>query len=183
MNPWLLFDLGDSSKHSKTIPENLESSSSKSCKLDRKPSLRRKLGALIRGSADLPAAINRGLQPLRRSLSFSKDLNQVYESQPSAHHHHSRTRSAQWYNSLCSLAENDAKDDDNDSTNNDNNNNGNNSEEDDDTQKKLDRLGGRFLERTHSLLEKNVNVSNTILFYDLPYFVISLFIVSFGLFT
>ena len=72
-----------------------------SWKLDRKPSLRRKLGALIRGSSELPAAINRGLQPIRRSLSFSKDLNRTHEKKPY------RTRSVQWYNSLSSLAEND----------------------------------------------------------------------------
>ncbi|XP_063992097.1 pleckstrin homology domain-containing family G member 5 isoform X2 [Diachasmimorpha longicaudata] len=75
--------------------------------LERKPSLRKKLGAFVRGSADLPAAINRGLQPIRRSLSFSNSLNRSHEKKPH------RARSAQWYNSLGSLAEDDSKDDDN----------------------------------------------------------------------
>uniref|UniRef100_A0ABD2XID9 Uncharacterized protein n=1 Tax=Trichogramma kaykai TaxID=54128 RepID=A0ABD2XID9_9HYME len=44
-------------------------------RLERRSSLRRKLGALIKASADLPAAINRGLQPIRRSMSFGKDLD------------------------------------------------------------------------------------------------------------
>lgn len=154
-------------------------------KLDRKPSLRRKFGALIRGSAELPAAINRGLQPIRRSLSFSKDLNRVYETQPaSADRHHARTRSAQWYNSLGSLAEN-SKDEEDDSThyttnnnnnnihnnndnifknydNNDNNsdiNFGNNSEvdEDDEDDETFGRpkLGGRVVARTYSLMDKD----------------------------
>ncbi|XP_034941032.1 pleckstrin homology domain-containing family G member 5-like [Chelonus insularis] len=73
------------------------------CKLDRKPSLRRKLGAFLRGSADLPAAINRSFQPIRRSFSFNKDLHRVYEPEY-------RTRNASWYNSLSSLAEVDSKD-------------------------------------------------------------------------
>ncbi|XP_015122351.1 uncharacterized protein LOC107044822 [Diachasma alloeum] len=74
--------------------------------LERKPSLRKKLGAFMRGSADLPAAINRGLQPIRRSLSFSNSLNRSHEKKPH------RARSAQWYNSLGSLAEDDTKDED-----------------------------------------------------------------------
>ncbi|XP_043290107.1 pleckstrin homology domain-containing family G member 5 [Venturia canescens] len=156
-------------------------------KLDRKPSLRRKFGALIRGSAELPAAINRGLQPIRRSLSFSKDLNRVYETQPaSADRHHARTRSAQWYNSLGSLAEN-SKDEEDDSThnatNNYNNNNNNNKnklkkhnneddnsaivnvrnsevdddddDDDDDERFGREKLGGRIVARTHSLLDKD----------------------------
>lgn len=69
-------------------------------KLVRRASLRRKFGALLRGSADLPAAINRSLQPIKRSLSFSKDLHRTREA---AKPH--RTRSVQWYNSLSSLAE------------------------------------------------------------------------------
>jgi len=56
---------------------------------------------LLRGSADLPAAINRGLQPIRRSLSFSKDLHRSHESLKQPY----RTSSVQWYNSLSSLAE------------------------------------------------------------------------------
>ncbi|XP_046594123.1 pleckstrin homology domain-containing family G member 5 [Neodiprion lecontei] len=75
-------------------------------KLERKPSLRRKFGALIRGSADLPAAINRGLAPIRRSFSFSKELNHLHES-PSPY----RTRGAHWYNSLVSLTEDQIIDD------------------------------------------------------------------------
>ncbi|KAJ8688037.1 hypothetical protein QAD02_023832, partial [Eretmocerus hayati] len=113
----------------------VSSSSSSSCKLERKPSLRRKLGALIRGSADIPAAINRSLQPIRRSLSFSKGLDdhrryqkpdlpplppttsasQPQQQQQQQQQQHrkklsivkqpSRTRSVQWYSSLGSLAE------------------------------------------------------------------------------
>lgn len=64
-------------------------------------SFRRKFGALLRGSAQLPAAINRGLQPIKRSLSFSKDLHRSHE--PSRQPY--RTNSVQWYNSLSSLAE------------------------------------------------------------------------------
>ncbi|XP_011865578.1 PREDICTED: pleckstrin homology domain-containing family G member 5 isoform X2 [Vollenhovia emeryi] len=70
-------------------------------KLERRPSFRRKFGALLRGSAELPAAINRSLQPIRRSLSFSKDLHRSHE--PSRQPY--RTSSVQWYNSLSSLAE------------------------------------------------------------------------------
>ncbi|XP_078038620.1 uncharacterized protein LOC144470903 [Augochlora pura] len=92
-------------------PENSEDASNpvvdaeaarkKSGKFERKSSFRWKIGSLIRGSAaELPAAINRGLQPIKRSLSFSKDLNRLHEpSKPS------RGGSAQWYNSLVSLAE------------------------------------------------------------------------------
>ncbi|XP_011148165.1 pleckstrin homology domain-containing family G member 5 isoform X2 [Harpegnathos saltator] len=69
-------------------------------KLERRASLRRKFSALLRGSADLPAAINRSLQPIKRSLSFSKDLHRTHE--PSKPY---RTSSVQWYNSLGSLAE------------------------------------------------------------------------------
>ncbi|XP_011499260.1 PREDICTED: putative uncharacterized protein DDB_G0268364 [Ceratosolen solmsi marchali] len=124
-------------------------------KFDRKPSLRRKFGALLRGSADLPAAINRGLRPIRRSMSFGKDLDepqreqqqqqqqqqqhhqqQQQQQQQQQHQQHNdkeqqhpnkyqspqqllqppsgfkpfRTRSVQWYNSLGSLAENEAED-------------------------------------------------------------------------
>ncbi|XP_057317856.1 pleckstrin homology domain-containing family G member 5-like isoform X2 [Microplitis mediator] len=85
-----------------------EGESAGNSKLDRKPSLRRKLGAFIRGSADLPSVINRSFQPIRRSFSFNKDLHRVYENQH--HHEYGRARNAQWYNSLCSLAEVDSKD-------------------------------------------------------------------------
>lgn len=85
-------------------PASKESSSkdvdSSSGKLERRASFRRKFGALLKGSADLPAAINRGLQPIRRSLSFSKDLHRSHESSKPY-----RTSSMQWYNSLSSLAE------------------------------------------------------------------------------
>lgn len=70
-------------------------------KFDQRASFRRKFGALLRGSAQLPAAINRGLQPIKRSLSFSKDLHRSHE--PSRQPY--RTSSVQWYNSLSSLAE------------------------------------------------------------------------------
>ncbi|KAL6432664.1 hypothetical protein ACFW04_006240 [Cataglyphis niger] len=73
---------------------------SSSGKLERRASFRRKFGALLKGSADLPAVINRGLQPIRRSLSFSKDLHRSHESSKPY-----RTSSVQWYNSLSSLAE------------------------------------------------------------------------------
>ncbi|CAK9811964.1 hypothetical protein ANTPLA_LOCUS7232 [Anthophora plagiata] len=70
-------------------------------------SIRKKIGLLIRSSVELPAAINRGLQPIRRSLSFSKDLNRLQE--PLKPH---RTGSSQWYNSsLVSLAEDECLDD------------------------------------------------------------------------
>ncbi|XP_031777180.1 pleckstrin homology domain-containing family G member 5 isoform X3 [Nasonia vitripennis] len=94
-------------------------------KLDRKPSLRRKFNALLRGSADLPAAINRGLQPIRRSMSFGKGLEQQQQQQHQHQHQQLqrrptppssagslkpfRTRSVQWYNSLSSLAEHEAE--------------------------------------------------------------------------
>ncbi|XP_070154087.1 pleckstrin homology domain-containing family G member 5 isoform X6 [Polyergus mexicanus] len=74
---------------------------SSSGKLERRASFRRKFGALLKGSADLPAVINRGLQPIRRSLSFSKDLHRSHESSKQPY----RTSSMQWYNSLSSLAE------------------------------------------------------------------------------
>ncbi|KAL6257698.1 hypothetical protein P5V15_011277 [Pogonomyrmex californicus] len=70
-------------------------------KFERRASFRRKFGALLRGSAELPAAINRSLQPIKRSLSFSKDLHRSHE--PSRQPY--RTSSVQWYNSLSSLAE------------------------------------------------------------------------------
>lgn len=74
-------------------------------------SFRRKIGLLLRGSAaELPAVINRSLQPIRRSLSFSKDLNRVQE--PSKPH---RATSAHWYNSLVSLAEDECLDEYDDS--------------------------------------------------------------------
>lgn len=74
-------------------------------RFERKPSFRRKIGSLIRSSAELPAVINRGLQPIRRSLSFSKDLNRLHEpSKPS------KAGSAQWYNSLVSLVEDECLD-------------------------------------------------------------------------
>lgn len=66
------------------------------------------MGAFIRGSADLPSVINRGFQPIRRSFSFNKDLHRVYEN--THPQEYGRTRNAQWYNSLCSLAEVDSKD-------------------------------------------------------------------------
>lgn len=74
---------------------------SSSGKLERRASFRQKFGALLKGSAALPAAINRGLQPIRRSLSFSKDLHRSHESLKQPY----RTSSVQWYNSLSSLAE------------------------------------------------------------------------------
>ncbi|XP_029167289.1 pleckstrin homology domain-containing family G member 5 isoform X2 [Nylanderia fulva] len=74
---------------------------SSSGKLERRASFRRKFGALLKGSAGLPAAINRGLQPIRRSLSFSKDLHRSHEPLKQPY----RTNSVQWYNSLSSLAE------------------------------------------------------------------------------
>ncbi|CAL7939167.1 unnamed protein product [Xylocopa violacea] len=81
----------------------------KAAKASEKPerkSFRRKIGLLIRGSAtELPAAINRSLQPIRRSLSFSKDLNRLNEPLKPY-----RTTSAQWYNSLVSLAEDECLD-------------------------------------------------------------------------
>ncbi|XP_043250056.1 pleckstrin homology domain-containing family G member 5-like isoform X6 [Colletes gigas] len=77
-------------------------------KFERNHSFRRKIGSLIRSGAELPAAINRGLLPIRRSLSFSKDLNRVHEfSKPT------RTSSAQWYNSLVSLVEDECLDEPN----------------------------------------------------------------------
>ncbi|XP_053986480.1 pleckstrin homology domain-containing family G member 5-like isoform X2 [Hylaeus volcanicus] len=70
-------------------------------KFERKSSFRQKIGSLLKGSSELPAAIiNRGLQPIRRSLSFSKDLNRQYDSPKPIRH-----SNAQWYNSLVSLAE------------------------------------------------------------------------------
>lgn len=83
-----------------TSDEQAEGAAKKGGKIERKSSFRRKIGSLIRSSAELPAAINRGLQPIKRSLSFSKDLNRLHEpSKPS------RIGSVQWYNSLVSLAE------------------------------------------------------------------------------
>jgi len=70
-------------------------------KFELRSSFRRKFGALLRGSAELPAAINRGLQPIRRSLSFSKDLHRSHEPSKQPY----RTNSMQWYNSLSSLVE------------------------------------------------------------------------------
>ncbi|CAB0044603.1 unnamed protein product [Trichogramma brassicae] len=55
--------------------ENIKAEAEAPPRLERRSSLRRKLGALIKASADLPAAINRGLQPIRRSMSFGKDLD------------------------------------------------------------------------------------------------------------
>lgn len=81
-----------------TSPKNADNPSEK---LERRASFRRKFGALFRGSAELPAAINRGLQPIRRSLSFSKDLHRSHETSKQPY----RTSSVQWYNSLSSLAE------------------------------------------------------------------------------
>lgn len=79
-------------------------------RIERK-SFRRKIGLLLRGSAaELPAVINRSLQPIRRSLSFSKDLNRIQE--PSKPH---RASSAHWYNSLVSLAEDECLDEYDDS--------------------------------------------------------------------
>ncbi|XP_033222935.1 uncharacterized protein LOC117176758 [Belonocnema kinseyi] len=114
-----------------------------SCKLDRKPSLRRKLGALIKGGAELPAAINRGLQPIRRSLSFSKDLNRTPEKKPY------RTRSVQWYNSLSSLAENDPILEDSESFISDN---------------EEEIYPGKVITRNYSLLEKYPTVSSELHF-------------------
>uniref|UniRef100_A0A0C9QY91 PLEKHG5_0 protein n=2 Tax=Fopius arisanus TaxID=64838 RepID=A0A0C9QY91_9HYME len=101
------------SERSKTIIDKTDTSISKveevrdDLPLQRKPSLRKKIGAFVRGNADLPAVISRGLQPIRRSLSFSNSLNRCHEKKPH------RARSAQWYNSLGSLAEDDSKDEDN----------------------------------------------------------------------
>ncbi|XP_076180300.1 uncharacterized protein LOC143153205 isoform X4 [Ptiloglossa arizonensis] len=82
-----------------------ENGAKSSGKFERKGSFRRKIGSLIRGGAVLPAAINRGLLPIRRSLSFSKDLNRVQERPKPT-----RTGSAQWYNSLVSLVEDECLD-------------------------------------------------------------------------
>lgn len=68
-------------------------------KLERRTSFRQKFGALFKETkGDFSTAINRGLQPIRRSLSF-KDLNRGETKKPY------RTSSMQWYNSLSSLAE------------------------------------------------------------------------------
>ncbi|XP_076226443.1 uncharacterized protein LOC116429530 isoform X3 [Nomia melanderi] len=85
--------------------QQAEGAAKKGGKFERKSSFRRKIGSLIRSSAELPAAINRGLQPIKRSLSFSKDLNRLHEpSKPS------RIGSVLWYNSLVSLAEDECLD-------------------------------------------------------------------------
>lgn len=87
-----------------------EDTEKESGRIERK-SFRRKIGLLLRGSAaELPAVINRSLQPIRRSLSFSKDLNRLQE--PSKPH---RASSAHWYNSLVSLAEDECLDEYDDS--------------------------------------------------------------------
>ncbi|KAG7212045.1 hypothetical protein KM043_012401 [Ampulex compressa] len=112
-------------------------------KLERRASLRRKFGALIRGSADLPAAINRSLQPIRRSLSFSKDLNRLHEP-PKPY----RTTSVQWYNSLGSLAEDECA-------------NEPASERNSASDEEEDFPGRAQVTRTQSLLEKNSAYSNS----------------------
>ncbi|XP_032684269.1 pleckstrin homology domain-containing family G member 5 isoform X3 [Odontomachus brunneus] len=89
-----------SSDSKQSVKENSSKDTDASGKLERRASLRRKVGALLRGSTNLPAAINRTLQPIKRSLSFSKDLNRTHESSKPY-----RTNSVQWYNSLSSLAE------------------------------------------------------------------------------
>lgn len=87
------------------LENSVENAARSSGRFERKPSFRRKIGSLIRSSAELPAVINRGLQPIRRSLSFSKDLNRLHEpSKPS------KAGSAQWYNSLVSLVEDECLD-------------------------------------------------------------------------
>lgn len=91
----------ESSKRLSSKETSSKDADNSSGKLERGASFRRKFGALLRGSAELPAAINRGLQPIRRSLSFSKDLHRSHE--PSRQPY--RTSSVQWYNSLSSLAE------------------------------------------------------------------------------
>lgn len=92
-------------KRSAPVKESSSKDADASGKLERRASLRRKFGALLRGSADLPAAINRGLRPIRRSLSFSKDLHRTHETAKPY-----RTSSVQWYNSLGSLAEDESVD-------------------------------------------------------------------------
>nr|XP_034181809.1 pleckstrin homology domain-containing family G member 5-like isoform X3 [Osmia lignaria] len=88
------------------VPEEVTENPVKSGgKFERKSSFRRKLGVLIRHSTELPAAINRGLEPIKRSLSFSKDLNRLHE--PNKPY---RARGAHWYNSLVSLAEDECLD-------------------------------------------------------------------------
>ncbi|XP_066601053.1 pleckstrin homology domain-containing family G member 5-like isoform X2 [Prorops nasuta] len=109
-------------------------------KLERRASLRRKFGALIKTGAELPAAINRSLQPIRRSLSFSKDLNRGHEPLKPY-----RTTSVQWYNSLGSLAE-----DEDHSTN---------QETPRDPTSHVDPYSGKQIYRTYSLVEKDVTGS------------------------
>ncbi|XP_076294728.1 uncharacterized protein LOC143215962 isoform X2 [Lasioglossum baleicum] len=95
-------DESDNSKDDPVTHQADEAAKRKSGKFERKSSFRSRIGSLIRGSAaELPAAINRSLQPIKRSLSFSKDLNRLQEPSPKP----SRVGSAQWYNSLVSLAE------------------------------------------------------------------------------
>ncbi|XP_017885532.1 pleckstrin homology domain-containing family G member 5 isoform X2 [Ceratina calcarata] len=88
------------------VPEDVTEKAARSSGRFERKSFRLKIGSLIRGSAaELPAVINRGLQPIRRSLSFSKDLNRLQE--PAKPH---RTTSVQWYNSLVSLVEDECLD-------------------------------------------------------------------------
>ncbi|XP_012252088.2 pleckstrin homology domain-containing family G member 5 isoform X1 [Athalia rosae] len=133
--------------------------------MDRRPSLRRKLGTFIRSSADqLPAAINRGLAPIRRSFSFSKDLDNVHEK-PSPY----RTRGAHWYNSLVSLAEDRTVDDTKNEITDDRRQRDHGGDAraaksaprvlaqtvDETDQPIEDEFGGRILTRAQSLIEKH----------------------------
>ncbi|KYM81895.1 Pleckstrin homology domain-containing family G member 5 [Atta colombica] len=77
-----------------------EDADNPSGKLERRSSFRRKFGALLKRSTELPAVINHSLQPIRRSMSFSKDLHRSHE--PSRQPY--RTSSVQWYNSLSTLS-------------------------------------------------------------------------------
>ncbi|KAG5333301.1 PKHG5 protein, partial [Acromyrmex heyeri] len=83
-----------------TSLKDAEDADNPSGKLERRSSFRRKFGALLKRSAELPAVINHSLQPIRRSMSFSKDLHRSHE--PSRQPY--RTSSVQWYNSLSTLS-------------------------------------------------------------------------------
>lgn len=115
----------------------------------------------------MPAAINRGLAPIRRSFSFGKDLNRVHEK-PSPY----RTLGAHWYNSLVSLAEDRVVDDppfdqpDEEDLESDGENEKDVEKAEDDVDRALtiekehqleveDEFGGRILARAQSLIEKN----------------------------
>ncbi|KYN10683.1 hypothetical protein ALC57_17290 [Trachymyrmex cornetzi] len=83
-----------------TSLKDAEDADNPSGKLERRSSFRRKFGALLKRSTELPAVINHSLQPIRRSMSFSKDLHRSHE--PSRQPY--RTSSVQWYNSLSTLS-------------------------------------------------------------------------------